>query len=301
MKLKTLFLIFILFIIKTTYSQTNPILDTLYKSSYKVYELLRTPTGLYKKQLNLTTTNDNVNASIAATGMGLMSLCIADSMNWIHNADSLVLITLKSLAGKTSGFNPVRNPSGYYPQLMDPVTGANAEKSSYATLDNAFLVSGALFCKKYFKNDSIKKYANLLWNSINWSKAISADTMGLYPTIDSAGNGSGTLKKPYSEHILVAWLAKSQECYNDTTGVGKALWAKSYSNADSIPTKSTYKNYSVLAEIPNKFLPESNHITPFYFCHYYANNAKYKAYMNNSRVADSLWWATTKLTKAFLF
>src|SRR6185295_12586881 len=155
MKLRTRILVCFLIVNITSFSQTNPILDTLFQSSYKVYELLRTPAGMYKKQLNLGKSNDSVNASVAATGIGLLSLCIADSMKWVNNADSLVLLTLRSLTGKTPGFKPVRNASGYFTQLMDPVSGANAELSPYATLDNAVLISGVLFCKKYFKDDSI--------------------------------------------------------------------------------------------------------------------------------------------------
>jgi hypothetical protein len=300
MKLKTS-LILLIFIVKATYSQTNPILDTLFQSSYKVYEMLRAPSGMYKKELNLTTSSNNVNASVAATGMGLISLCIADSMHWIANADSLALLTLKSLAGKTAGFVPSRNGSGYYPRFMDPVTGANAEVSPYATLDNAMLVSGALFCKKYFKNDSINKYAALLWKSINWSKAVSNAYNGeLYTTTDSAGNGNGLLTKPYTAYILVAWLAKSQECDdNKKGGPGRKLWTLFYSNPDSLPVKSTYKNKQVLTEIPDKFLPESNYITPYYLCNFYAASVKYRTYMNNARLADSLWWAATKLTKPY--
>src|SRR5438132_875502 len=115
--------IFFLFIAKIGVSQTNPTINNLFYSSYKVYESLRQPSGIYRAKLALSGTT-NTFAAISVTGMGLVSLCIADSMHWIGNADTLALQTIKTMLGYYPGLSAQRNPAGFFHQFIDPNTGA---------------------------------------------------------------------------------------------------------------------------------------------------------------------------------
>lgn len=277
----------------------NAITDKLFYSSYKVYENLRYPSGVYRAKLPLSGTANEF-AAISVTGMGLVSLCIADTMHWITNARFQALKTLKALQGYISGFHPKRNPSGFFYQYLDPVTGENAGTSPFSTIDNAVLVSGALFCRNYFNDDSITFYVNKLWDSYKWNEAIAdADNAKMYLSLDSVGKGQGNPTRLYNEYIQVAWLARGQECYTGQSGIGSKLWKKFGENPDSIPVKPVYQGIEMLGVFANTYQPEHVMTMPHFLCHQHTISARYIYYMNNMRKADSLWWRTTNLTKSY--
>ena len=91
-----------------THAQTSPQIDTLYRNSYTVFELERLPNGMYRDS-KLFTGTDYHPISIANTGMGLISLCIADSNGWINNAEELALATLKNCNRKYCRFYTRQN------------------------------------------------------------------------------------------------------------------------------------------------------------------------------------------------
>jgi PKD repeat protein len=277
----------------------NPILDKLFFSSYKVFEYLRYPSGVYRAKLPLSGTA-NTFAAISVTGMGLVSLCIADSMKWSGTAKKQALQTMKSLLGMNGSFKPKRNTAGFFYQYLDEVTGENAGVSPFSTIDNAVLVSGALFCKKYFKDDSITYYVNQLWNSYNWPSVIADPAVGkLYLALDSTGNGVGTPTRLYNEYIQVAWLAQGQECLNNKTGPATSLWNRFCVNPDNFPVKPIYQGVEMIGVFANSYQPEHVMTMPHFLCHYHTVLPRYAYYMNNMRKADSLWWRTTKLTQPY--
>ena len=69
----------------TVFSQTDPIIDTLFMNSFEVFNQQRLSNGMYR-DAKLFSGADYHPISISNTGMGLISLCIADSMGWIDNA-----------------------------------------------------------------------------------------------------------------------------------------------------------------------------------------------------------------------
>jgi PKD repeat protein len=277
----------------------NAVIDKLFFGSYKVYEYLRYPSGIYRAKLPLSGTS-NTFAAISVTGMGLVSLCIADSMKWTSDAPAQVLYTIKALLGHHIGFKPKRNPAGFFYQYLDEVTGENAGVSPFSTIDNAVLVSGALFCKNYFKDDSITYYVNQLWDSYNWPSVIADPATGkLYLALDSVGNGVGNPTRLYNEYIQVAWLAHGQECTDNKTGAATALWNKFCANPDDFPVKPVYQGIEMLGVFANSYQPEHVMTMPHFLCHYHTISPRYAYYMNNMRKADSLWWRTTKLTQPY--
>ena len=143
----------------SSYTQTSPQIDSLFRNSYTVFELERLPNGMYRDS-KLMSGIDYHPISIANTGMGLISLCIADSMGWINNAEQLAIASLKTATGNTPNFTPDRTSNGYYRHFMDVNTGAQAWSSEYSTIDTDILVCGALFCMKYFYKS--KKFYQLI-------------------------------------------------------------------------------------------------------------------------------------------
>jgi PKD repeat protein len=277
----------------------NPVIDKLFFSSYKVYDYLRYPSGIYRAKLPLSGTANSF-AAISVTGMGLVSLCIADSMQWTNTAKAQALYTIKGLLGKNGGFKPQRNTAGFFYQYLDEVTGENADVSKFSTIDNAVLVSGALFCKNYFKDDSITYYVNQLWNGYNWSSVIADPATGkMYLALDSVGNGVGNPTRLYNEYIQVAWLARGQECLNNKSGPATSLWNKFCVNPDNFPIKPVYQGVEMIGVFANSYQPEHVMTMPHFLCHYHTILPRYAYYMNNMRKADSLWWRTTKLTQPY--
>lgn len=275
----------------STYAQTSPQIDTLYRNSYTVFELERLPNGMYRDS-KLFSGTDYHPISIANTGMGLISLCIADSMGWINNAEQLALTTLKTATGNTSGFTPDRTSNGYYRHFMDINTGAQAWSSEYSTIDTDILVCGALFCMKYFQNSAITQYVLELWNSINFDAAIANSSTGqIYLSMNANGSGvSSSLTSPYNEYMIVAWLAKNYS--NDSNSLGNILWNNHYNSTTSLPVL-TYDGYSILSDNGTSFLSSFTHQFNYYLCHYFTTSNEYLTYFENSQKADSSWWAST--------
>lgn len=287
---RVFFICLVLIINLSINAQQSAQIDELFRNSYTVFELQRLPNGMYRDSKLLTGT-DYHPISIANTGMGLIALCIADSMGWINDAEELALTTIKTAIGHTPGFIPDRTSNGYYRHFMDVNTGDQAWSSEYSTIDTDILISGALFCMTYFKNEAITEYVLELWNSINFDAAIAnASTGQIYLTMNADGNGnSNTLTSPYNEYMIVAWLAKNYS--NNPSSLGNTLWNNYYKSSNSLPTIS-YNGHSVLSDNGTSLLSSFTHQFNYYLCHYFTTSNDYLTYFENSQQADASWWTT---------
>ena len=269
------------------YGQTP--IDSIFENSYKVYESQRLPNGMYRDS-KLFSGTDYHPISIANTGMGLIALCIADGMNWINDAPNLALNTLKSVTGHHQTFNPDRTSNGYFRHFMDINTGQRAWNSEYSTIDTDILMSGALFAMKYFEDDSITHYTMELWNSIDFEAAIENPNTGkIYLSMNANGTGvSNSLTSPYSEYMIVAWLAKNA---TDTpSSVGNQLWNNYYGSPSLLP-KVTYGGFQVLSDNPTSFLSSFTHQFNYYLCNYFTTSTDYITFFENAQKADAAWWS----------
>lgn len=271
-------------------SQTNSIVDSLFRNSYKVFELQRLSNGMYRDS-KIFSGSDYHPVSISNTGMGLISLCIADAMKWSNNAKNLALSTLKSATGHSQNFKPERTQNGYYRHFLDPITGKQSGNSEYSTIDTGILMCGALFCMNYFQDTSISHYVIELWNSIDFEATIMSSSTGqIYLEMNEDGTGvPDELTSPYNEYMIVAWLAKNSS--DDSNSIGNILWNNYYSSPDSLPIVS-YNGIGVLSDNYSSFLSSFVHQFNYYLCNYFTRNPAYLKYFKYSQMADSAWWNT---------
>ncbi len=281
--------------LNNTISREN-VLDIIFENSFDYFQLLRNDKGIYRDALRFDGNHFHP-ASVATIGMGLISLCIADQMGWISNADSLAELTLFSITGQdTNFFNPDRNLKGYYRHWINMNDGGQAWNSEYSSIDTGILVASALFCKNYFNlnslNENIEIYVDSLWHSIDWSASIqNAQTGGIYREFNFQGDGlSNSITLPFNEYMIVAWLAKNQEYENNLSSVANELWNNFYEHPDSLP-KIDYGGISLLTDNPNYYLSSFVIQFTYYLCNDFSTNEDYIYYMSNARQADSLWWS----------
>ena len=284
------------------YVKTAPFdlsLADLFYNSFQLFQLFRNQNGIYRDALRIDGNHFHP-ASIAANGMGLISLCIGDAMNWIDNAPQLVDATLRALLNKDNQLQySIRNAKGYYKHFFNIDTGAPMWNDEYSSIDTGILVCGAIFCQNYFDtNQAISQLVEELKNSMDWSASIAnADRGEIYLTFDESGKGiENAITKPYNEYMIVAWLALAQE--NRMGGPATDLWNKFYSDPSALPT-SSYNGIKVLTDVPGKFLSSFTVQFPLYLCHYFTATTSYLQFFENARKADLQWWLDQQMSKNY--
>jgi hypothetical protein len=257
----------------------------LLASAVSFFRASRNDKGLYRDRLRFEGTND-APASVATTGMGLISLCIGSRMGMIENAAEDTKTTVRTMLG----LGQSRNESGFYYHFVDMETGSRVGNSEYSSIDTAILVSGALFAASCLAGDhELDSLVLQLWESTDWSRAVAdPETGGIYLEMLEDGAGKpGSITLPFNEYMLVAWFAKLE----DQTGTGPAtdLWQHFYANADSLPT-STFAGHPVLTDRPGAFLSSFVIQFAYYLCHPFTTGEQYVAFMRSAELADRAWW-----------
>jgi hypothetical protein len=254
-------------------------------SAVSLYRASRNDKGLYRDRLRFDGTHD-APASVATTGMGLISLCIGSRIGTGDNATEDAKTTVRTMLG----IGHARNAAGFYYHFVDMETGSRAGDSEYSTIDTAILMSGALFAASCLAGDhELDSLVFALWESIDWSQAIAnPETGAIY--LEMLGDGSGrpgSVTLPFNEYMLVAWLAKLA----DQTGNGPAteLWERFYASADSLPT-SNFAGHDVLTDRPGAFLSSFVIQFAYYLCHPFTTSERYRDFLQNAQRADRAWW-----------
>lgn len=255
------------------------------QSSLKAYDLMRNAIGVYADAVKFD--GNEVPCSVAAVGMGLVSLCVADAAGYDADAETKALQTIRTFAGKTDGFSPARNPvNGFFRHWLDMNTGARAWNSEYSSIDSGILIAGVLFCKTYFSsNTEIGNLADSLYLSIRWADTIgNVDQGEIWMVFDEAGHGS-LPAVPFNEYMITAWLARNDARNNI---LATALWEKHYADPAALP-KKTYEGYELLTDW-NHFLSNFVIQFPYYLCHHFTVSAAYGDYLTHAKDADKKWW-----------
>lgn len=262
--------------------------DQLLENTYKLYDYQRQYNGVYRDSKIINGT-DYHPSSVATTGVGLISLCIADRAGYITYAKDLTVQTLRTMLGYTPGFNPDRNSKGFYRHFIDIDTGNQAWNSEYSSIDTALLAAGALFAKKYFNDAEVSGLADQIFLSVDWSAAISNPSTGaIWREFEANGNGLGGSALPFNEYILVAYLAMKAE--GNSGGVGTTAW-NVWSQLGNF-ANANYWGYELLADANNVNAFQSDFTVqfPYYLMSWAHNSTLYKTYMGNMASADKFYY-----------
>jgi hypothetical protein len=103
-------------------------------------------------------------ASIAATGFGLSTLCIADRRGYLpHDA-----IVDRVRATLDFHLNKLAHSHGFFSHFNDVHSGKPAEHSEISSIDSSILLCGVLTARAYFKDEKITGLATKLYERVEW-------------------------------------------------------------------------------------------------------------------------------------
>ncbi len=266
-------------------SPQPPADSQLLAGAVSFYRASRNDRGLYRDRLRFDGRHEGP-ASVATTGMGLISLCVGSRLGMTENAADQAKTTVRTMLS----LGHARNATGFYYHFVDMETGSRAGDSEYSSIDTAILMSGALFAASCLAgDDELDSLVLALWESIEWAQAVADPATGaIY--LEMLGDGSGrpgSLTLPFNEYMLVAWLA----VLADSTGTGPAtdLWNLFYASPERLPT-SGFAGHVVLTDRPGAFLSSFVIQVAYYLCHPFTTSDQYLGFMRAAQRADRAWW-----------
>lgn len=141
-------------------------------------------------------------ASIAATGFGLASLCVADERHYRPSKEirERVRVTLKWLLEKA------QHNHGFFYHFFDMETGELARNTELSSIDTSILLCGVLTCRQHFRDHDIGELATRIYERVEWPWMLNGGetfAMGWRPN-------SGFIKTrwdTYSELMMLYLLA----------------------------------------------------------------------------------------------
>src|SRR5689334_17508673 len=164
-------------------------------------------------------------ASIAATGFGLTSLCIAADRNWIQRREAL------ERTRNTLRFFDARafQQRGWFYHWLDSRTGERRWNSEVSSIDTALLLAGVLTVRQCFSADTeIVHLATNIYNRVDFRWMLNGD-----PQLLSHGwkPETGFLKPrwdTYSEDTILYVLAIASPAHPIPASAWYALWRDRY-------------------------------------------------------------------------
>jgi hypothetical protein len=273
-------------------------------------DALRDPnTGQYLDAISLQegSSREN-NSSVAATGMGLVSLAIGDATGDLEQAHLKAVKTLSMLLDPSYSR---RSTQGWFRHWFNSHDGSDNSMSradGYSTIDTAILVAGSLLAANYFsdRNKDPQNALNLLTNellhSVNWASAISDATLGnLYLNFSLEHEIPLASTKKFNEYVLVACMGKLAEENKGKLGPMKQFWDRHFARTDFLP-KKTFRGQAnpiqLLTDSPTHFLSSFTIQFAYYLCGDFNSNQNYIRYFKNAMKADRAWFRQQKGSRA---
>ena len=253
----------------------EPVGEKVLKDVCNFYEIIRSENGFYLDLYKMSGKED-YRISTASTGIGLVSLVIADALKYENNAEAKIIETLKSCTGENPAVNLDRNINGLFYHFIDSRNGSRWGKCELSTIDTALLVAGATFCRNYFKNNSeIQRLSMKLWKSINW-ESCRHDEDRYYLTQEMDGS-PGSKTRLFNEYLLLA------DYISYSKGEKAVDMSKNW-------RKRTYKGEAVITDTPGHFLPLFTFQFPLYLSPYRVNDSTFIAHCLQAMKVDKIWW-----------
>lgn len=279
---------------------TNTIL--LYDRYFRVAE-----TGQYRDGIRFGQDPQRSNlSSIAATGIGLMSLAIGDRLGVIEDAEKKAEITLSNLMNKDANrdFFTERSKSGWFHHFINARTGkaVGGSKKVFSTIDTAILAAGTAMAGNYFADKaqqsgqaSMPHIADLAWDliySIDWAQSIkSVDFPGIHQVFrgveEETENRFWSL--PFDEYVVLPCIGYAAEQMLGKPGRASEFFDKHLSQIRNLPQRS-YRGHTILSTGGNKFVSHFTLQFAYYFCRNLATDPIYLAELTDAKNADQLWF-----------
>lgn len=248
------------------------------------------------------------NSSVAATGMGLVSLAIGDATGDIDRAQIQAVKTLSLLLNTDYS---KRSRQGWFRHWFNAHDGSDNSMSradGYSTIDTAILVAGALLSANYFKNKNkdpeniLELMTDKLLQSIDWASAISDARLGrMYLNYDLQSETPQGSTGKFNEYILVACMGKLAEEKKNETGPMTQYWRRHYAQTESLPKKifqSRSGSVELLTDFPLHFLSSFTIQFAYYLCGDVNSNPEYIRYFKNAMRADRASFAELSPNRA---
>ncbi len=240
-------------------------------------------------------------SSIAATGVGLVSLAIGDALGVIDNAEEKAIKTLRNLLypNKKSGFNVARSKNGWYPHFIDARTGKTSRGSQgkVSTIDTALLAAGSAIAARYFSAKSFTQgkgesrvftLSGRLVGGVRWSKAIFNVERGLIHLIFK-GKDEEPLERvfanPFDEYALLPCIAMRGEQLAGRRGPAHDLFFRHYADVRTLPMND-FKGESVIGKRNGNFIAHFTHLFAYYYCNNFGGQAAYRDELRQLASAD---------------
>lgn len=191
--------------------------------------------------------------SIASTGFGLSSICIASDHGWITRAQARarVLTTLQTFWNGPMGADPngMIGYKGLYYHWLDMNTARRTWSSELSTIDTALLFAGILHAREYFStNDPSEAQIRALADSItwradwNWSRN---GTQGIVMEWKPETGFSGSKWRGYNEAMIMYVLAIGSPTH-PVPGSDWNYWASGYTWFQQFTGVGAYVNFAPL-------------------------------------------------------
>ncbi|MEM8848980.1 MAG: hypothetical protein AAGE03_02985 [Pseudomonadota bacterium] len=243
----------------------------------------------------------NAPSSIAATGLGLISLAIGDALNLIPDAEAKAATTLRHLTGRGAhpGFELIRSPSGWYPHFIDPLTGVpvNGSEEKFSTIDTALLAAGAATAMRYFAAKSyaegrgaseVHALARELIDTVDWNHAIKSVDRGLLHLVfygPEERPSENVFANPFDEYVMLPCLAMRAERLMGYVGPAHELFQRHYSDAAAFPMVA--RGEQTLVAKPSGYIPAHfTHQFAFFHCPEIGDQPAFRAELFELAAAD---------------
>ena len=218
------------------------LLDLTQKETFKYFwDFAETNSGAARERYHPSNpSNDPLTVTIGGTGFGLMAILVGIERGFITREQAVVRL------GKILGFlESADRFHGAWPHWLD---GSSGQVKPFSTLDDggdlvetAFLVSGLICIKEYFKNGSIDEKAladkaDELWKGVEWDW-YTQNKNALYWHWSPNHNFEINFElKGYNEVLIAYIMAAASPDYSITKEVYTNGWA-SNGNFTSAETK----------------------------------------------------------------
>src|SRR5215213_675209 len=205
-------------------------IDDLQQRSFRYFwEQADPQTGLVPDRArmdgsSLDATHQNV-ASIAATGFGLTSLCIAADRAWISKAEAL------ERARNTLRFFDARafQQRGWFYHWLDVKTGERRWNSEVSSIDTALLLAGVLTVRQCFRDDrEIVQSATRIYQRVDFRWMLNGHQLLLSHGWKPESGFLRARWDTYSEDTILYVLAIGSPTHPISPASWYALWRDRY-------------------------------------------------------------------------